>query len=1075
MLYVTHSNRLEILAGHLSEAVAGTLGDPFAPECILVPNPGMARWVAQEIARRSGVAANLEFPLPAAFFWRMLLAWLPDAPAQTAYQRDVLAWRIFRLLPGLLSSSEFTPLARYLDADPSDLRRLQLSRRIADTFDQYLIYRHDLCLAWEAGAEAAGWQSILWCALSAEAGGAHRARLVDDFHRAIAAGEPPKGPVPDRVSLFGLSGLAPVQIQMLGALASHTDVYLYYLNPCREYWADLEDDRRQAKRRAAARRASLPDPTGLLDVGNPLLAAFGHAGQIFLDQILELGGADTDAFDAPGHGCLLHRLQSDILDLIDRRRENPEQRQVVSGEDFSLRVHGVHGRQREIQVLHDTLLGLYAKLPGLEPRDIIVMAPDIDAYAPFIEAVFGTVPTAQRIPWAIADRGAGVELPMISAIELLLRLPRVRFEATTVLSLLQVPALRRRFGIDDEALERIIVWVQETGIRWGLNEGDRSRLDLPPVRENTWDLGLDRLFLGYAMPATPDQDLYAGVLPYGDIEGAEVAYLGALQGLVETLGGWRQWLAEPRPPAAWLKTINSLVSDFFTPDEDESEALTALHSTLDALLRQCQGAELEDPLSLDLIADWVHRALAESGGLRHFLSGRVTFCNMVPMRSIPFRVLCLIGMNGSDFPRSQRPTSFDLIARAPRRGDRSRRRDDRYLFLEALLSARDVLHISWVSNDVRDNSERVRSVVVDELLDYIAKSYRRDSGERLPDHLVVRHPLQPFSRRYFDGTDPRLATHAARWARAARVASSAQIAPFLPAALGEAEDAHRTLDVRDLIAFLRDPAGHFLHHRLGIRLPRGGLLIEDDEPFGVDHLQRYWLRDALIAERAAGRTPEDSLKRLRAAGTLPHGAVGEIIVGAQSKVIDGILARRERYAGQRVEPVEIDQGIGAFRLQGRLGGLADSGLVLSRPAGIKCKDRLTAWVLHLLLCALAPDGVRRRTVFVGEDTTLVLHPVEEPLAIIEDLLALRWQGLREPVPFFPQSSWEWFQSGELGPRFYEAWNGRGQQSGEGEDLAVRMAWRGRDPIGEEFMLCATRVLAPLDKHGELKKPAEESA
>ncbi len=1075
MLYVTHSNRLEILAEHLTAAVAGALEDPFAPECILVPNPGMARWVGQEIANRSGIAANLEFPLPAAFFWRMLVAWLPDAPAQTAYQKDVLAWRIFRLLPGLLSAAEFAPLVRYLDADPSDLRRLQLSRRIADLFDQYLIYRQDVCLAWEAGAEAAGWQPILWRALSVEAGCAHRARLLEEFNRAIDAGEPPKGPVPERVSLFGLSGLAPVQIQMLGALAKQTDVCLYYLNPCREYWADLEDDRRQAKRRAAARRASLPDPTGLLDVGNPLLAAFGHAGQIFLDQLLELGGTDTDAFDDPGRGCLLHRLQSDILDLVDPRRENPEQRQPVSGEDFSIQVHGVHGRQREIQALHDRLLGLFVKLPGLEPRDIIVMAPDIGAYAPYVEAVFGTVPTAQRIPWAIADRGAGAELPMLSAIELLLRLPRGRFEATTVLSLLQVPALRRRFGIDDEGLERIAVWVQESGIRWGLDEGDRSGLDLPPVRENTWELGLDRLFLGYAMPATGDQDLYAGILPYGDIEGAEVEYLGALQALVETLGSWRQRLAEPRPPAAWLKAINGLVSDFFAPDEDESEGLAALHSSLDAFLRQCEGAALEDPLSLDLIADWVQRSLGESTGLRHFLSGRVTFCNMVPMRSIPFRVLCLIGMNGSDFPRSQRPTSFDLIAQAPRRGDRSRRRDDRYLFLEALLSARDVLHISWVSNDVRDNSERVRSVVVDELLDYIAKSYRLDSGQNLPDHLVVHHPLQPFSRRYFDGADPRLATHAARWLRAARVVPAAEVAPFVPASLDEADEALCTLDVSDLIAFFRDPAGYFLRHRLGIRLPRGGLLIEDDEPFSVDRLQRYWLRDALIAERAAGRTPEDSLKRLRAAGVLPHGAIGEIVVGAQSGVIDGILTRRARYEGLPIEPAEIDLRIGAFRLQGRLDGLADTGLVLSRPAGIKCKDRLTAWIRHLLLCALAPDTVRRRTVFVGEDATLVFRPVQEPLSVIEDLLALRWQGLREPVPFFPQSSWAWFQSGELGPRFHEAWSGNRFQRGDGEDPAVRMAWRGRDPIGKEFMLCATRVLAPLDRHGESKKPGEESS
>jgi exodeoxyribonuclease V gamma subunit len=605
-----------------------------------------------------------------------------------------------------------------------------------------------------------------------------------------------------------------------------------------------------------------------------------------------------------------------------------------------LQIHGAHSPQREIQILHDRLLTLFAKLPGLEPRDIIVMAPDIDAYAPYVDAVFRTASPEQHIPWSIADRSASADQPLLAAIELLLGLPRSRLEATAVLSLLQVPALRRRFGIDEDGLARITTWITKSGIRWGLDEHTRTGLGLPAVRDNTWAFGLERLFLGYTMPADADQDSYKDVLPYIDIEGAEVEYLGALQALIDELGTWRRRLQDALPPAAWLREIKALIGDFFAVDEDESDAVTALSTCMDALFTQCETAAVDEPLSFDLVADRLRQTLDESRGPQHFLSGRVTFCNMVPMRSIPFRVLCLIGMNGSDFPRSQRPLSFDRIAQAPRRGDRSRRRDDRYLFLEALLSARDALHISWISNDARDNSERVPSVVVDELLDYVGTAYRLDGDGKLLDHLLVRHPLQPFSRRYFDGKDPRLVNHSKRWLAAAQVEPAPEIPPFAPTPLDVPDEALCTLDVADLIAFLRDPAEHFLCNRLRMRLPRAEDLIEDDEPFAIDFLQRYWLRDSLIAERAAGRTPEDSLTRLRAAGSLPHGAVGEIVVDAQSGVVESIVSRRALFEGSPVDPVEVDLPIGEFQLQGQLRDLAGTGRGSATPS--RCVVRM-AW------------------------------------------------------------------------------------------------------------------------------------
>ncbi len=1070
MLEVHHSNRLEVLVAVLAEVTAAPLADPFRRELIVVQNPGMARWINQQLAERAGISACLDYPLPAGFFWQVLKAWLPDAPDLELFAKDALVWRILRLLPERLGESAFAPLRRYLEADASDLRLYQLARRIADLFDQYLVLRPEMMLDWEAGRDEQ-WQAQLWRALCAEGDHAHRARLLTDLEQAMADRKPAPGALPERVSLFGLTALAPVYVRLLDRLSRFLPVHLYYLTPSREYWSDLVDERGQARRRARARRAGLPDPTGLLDVGNPLLASLGHAGQVFLDQLLELGGADHDRFETPDGASLLHQLQRDILDLADARAEYSPRR--FGPDDISVQVHSVHSPLREVQVLHDRLLHLFEHLEGLEPRDLVVMAPDIDVYAPYVDAVFGAAAADRRIPWSIADRRVGAEQPVLEALKLLLLLPRSRFEASEVLSLLEVPAVRRRFGLDEEGVERIRTWVRESGVRWGEDAAMSVGLGLPVEQANTWAFGLDRLFLGYALPPDPDADPYGEVLPYVDVEGGEVAYLGVLQSFLEVLGAWRKRLTVARTPDQWRAALNELLAAFFVPDEDEEPVLQGVRDRLDTLVALAQRTGFQDALSPDVMRALLEGVFEDTRGAHRFLTGRVSFCNMVPMRSIPFRVVCLIGMNGEDFPRSQRPPSFDLMAQAPRRGDRSRRRDDRYLFLEALLSARDVLYLSYVGNDVRDNSIKVPSVVVSELLDYLHQGCVCANGQAPEQRLLVRHPLQPFSRRYFDASDGRLFSYSRTWADAARTQPGTELPAFADGELGPPDDSLRVLDIEELVRFLCNPSKYFLTQRLGLRLPDEEEVPEDLEPFDAQGLERYRLRQSLLRQRLIGRVEAEILARLRGEGVLPHGAAGELLLEEQLEVADPFLRRLAQHADQLLEPLEVDLALGDFRLQGQLGNLRPSGLLDSRLGKLRCKDRLAIWVRHLVLNALAPQAVERTSLFVAEDVTLLLRPVEGGRDLLLDLLELRWQGLRAPLAFFPETALAWLEGGDYGSAFGQAWSSEFAPAPEASDLAVRTAFRGREPIGEAFQATARRILGPLLEHAETVKADKE--
>ncbi len=1067
MIQLHHSNRVERLVDRLIHLTASGPADPFDPEPVVVQHPGMGRWLAQQLALRTGIAANLDFPLPAVFVWRLLRCWFPDLPESQGLDRDGILWRTLALLPEHLGAPPFAEPARYLRDDPDGSRRYQLCRRIGDLFDQYLVYRPDWVAAWEQGRDS-HWQARLWRAVRAGFPGEHWAGLLRRLFDELEAGRPPGAPLPARFSLFGLTALSPSYVALLRAVSSLAEVHVFLLSPSWEYWSDLVDEKGQARRRARARQSRTRDATSaLLDLGNPLLASLGHAGQELLDQLLEAGSEDEDLFEDPGEATLLARLQGDILTLRDRRRIDPAERSVLPASDRSIQVHVCHSPLREVQVLRDRLLRLFDEIDGLRPRDVLVMAPDIDLYAPYVTGVLGAADSGTEIPWALADRRPRAELPVVGALDLLLDLPGSRFEASAILGLLELPAVQRRFGLDPAGTERVRTWVRESGIRWGADAAMRTGLDLPGEAANTWDFGLDRLFIGYALP--PGSDLYRGVAPYPDVEGSAATDLGALAELVARLGDWRRRLGGEHTAAEWRAILSGLLDAFFDPDEGDAGGLQLVRTALEDLDRRTADAGFGGRLTLTVVRDRLTEALNAPLGARNLVTGRVTFCGLAPLRGVPFRVICLLGMNGEDFPRVDRPLDFDLIAREPRRGDRSRRRDDRYLFLEALLSARDLLYLSYVGRDIRDNSLKVPAAPVSELLDYVAQSYRLTDGgdgEAVIGWLTLEHPLQPFSRRYFDHRDPRLFSYSRGWLAAAAAAPAPNGGPdlFAPTPLpAPEEDSPGVLELDDLARFLCNPAEHFLRNRLGIRLPAESDAPADEEPFDPSGLERYGLRQRLLELATQGEEPEWVLERLRSEGLLPHGAFGRVWTEENAQRAAAFLARMREAQGEPLTPVELDLRLGERALVGQLRGLGTKGLVAARFAALRGKDRLRLWVRHLALNAAAPDGVPPTSLHLADqDSEVRLRPVPNAEARLRDLIRLYQEGLTRPLPLFAETSFQVARGGS-DSAIRNAWRGNpfGGAPGEQDDPWVRIAFRGTDPLGPDFQALAIRVYGPL--------------
>lgn len=1021
------SNRMEELVRGLAEVVQLPSPDPLEQEVIVIQSRGMQRWLVQELARltKGKGFANARFPFPNAIVDEVLSAVLGATPRADLFAPELLTWRIMRHLPSRLSAPAFDILRNYLGDEPSGLKGIQLASRIADTFDQYTLFRPEMVLGWERKRNEADWQAELWCDLANEHPGAHRAARREAFDEAMKTNAPLKGAFPSRMSIFGISSMPAFHLDVFAALSEHVDIHFFFLNPSEEYWGDIVSPRELAgwtMRRFKRRKSSVGDDD-YRTVGHPLLGSWGKLGRDFSNLLIErLDGISTDGkvrFCPPGEDTLLAALQSDILTLRDAKTEAggeaSAKRHLASG-DRSIRIHSVHSPIREIEVLQDQLLDLFNSDSDLKPHDVVVMSPDIEKYAPFIAAVFDSVPSLdpRHIPYTVADRPAGAENPVARAFMGVISLSGSRFGVSQVLELVESPAIGRRFGFGSADIETIQGWIRDTGIRWGADASDRTLHGVPPFAENSWKAGFDRLLLGYGMQGGPTT-LFHDVLPHEGVEGGAAELLGRFFDFAWTLFRDVRKFDAIRTLPEWSDLLGGVLDRFVSQTEEDAENFQAVRACIVRLADVASITGFGVAVPVDVVRNVLDQVLGAERGPGGFLAKGVTFCEMLPMRSVPFKVVALVGMDNGAFPRQVRPPGFDKISKEPMAGDRSLPAEDRYIFLEALLSARKCLYISYVGRSVVDNSELPPSVLVSELIDSV------DQGSAL----VIEHKLQAFSPAYFtpagageasmhfsysmENCDALQSREAAR-SREGK-GDSANRRPFLSKPLAEQGGAWRHVSLNDLRRFFKSPAGYFLKERIDLILEDDGEGIDDEEPFEMNHLEQYKAKSEVIVEILAGRDLAPMGKAVRARGVLPPGLPGEsawvALCDAAAEVAEMVapLLRAEL----PVPSVDVDLSVGEFRLSGRVDRCFSGGLLRYRPASIKPNDRVAAWIDHIALCATgAALGPCR---LFGEvcDTSPgeIVYPVikkEDAEAHLEALLSLFGRGLSEPLPLFPKSS-----------------------------------------------------------------------
>ncbi len=906
MLHIHFSNRFERLRAALLQRLdAGAPTDPFTPEQVIVPSAALRRHLSLALADARGICANLRFGFLAQWLWQQIARVVGAVGEESPYAAARLTWRVHAAFGDTTFVSRHAPLAAYLRGG-DELMRYELACQVAALLERYVTYRPDWLQAWRDGRQAVGeavalgdeaWQAALWQRIDAELG-MHALHPAEAFIRALdqeGSILARRAGLPHRVHVFALPDMPPLHMRLLHQLARWVDVQVYVLNPCQEYWFDLVDRRRLSHLAARGRAEGLEE-------GNRLLAAWGRQMQAHVESLVDIcgEGAEDDADFEPAPGThLLARLQNAMLEL----RQIEPGSMVADPDDRSIELHVCHSLSRELEVLQDHLLGLFAADPRLRPGDVLVVVPDLDAAAPLIDAIFGTAPKERALPYALCGGSRSRANAPARCLLQLLALATSRCTASALFALLQQDAVARRFGLDGEAQAQVHAWLLESGFHWALDAPHRASFDLPATTRHTLDDALQRLFLGYALPDRLGE-AFDGLLGAGAAEGSRALALGAFWRFAVALRALHADLQRPKLPEAWASAMTGALDDFLAPADDELDELRELRQTLRQLVDDMLGGGVAEPLPLDVVRAALQARLDDPtrGGAA---GGSINFASMSSLRGLPFAVVCAIGLNDGVFPGSARPLEFDLMALQPRRGDRRRRDDDRGLMLDLLLAARHSLYLSHTGRSVRDNTPLPPSVLVAELLDLLVPAIADQPGSapslaRARKRLVVEHPLQPFALQAFDArSDPRLRSYNHELANALRASLDATprpsmrsapadddtdadddghdddsvgaaSMPFFPTPLAAPGPEWRQVSITQLLEFFRNPCRALLRRRLGIELAYADEELQDDEPFLPDGRSRAALAERLLPLLLTDTPPP----RPAGAGPCRHRAAG---------------------------------------------------------------------------------------------------------------------------------------------------------------------------------------------------------
>jgi len=1037
------SNKLEILLSKLTESISHGRSSFSQKENILLHSTGMSKWLSLNIAEKNGICMNHEF-----FFPNTLIGKLQSFSDQETDKQlidiNTLQWIISRILSDkslYVKNKNFASIINYINLQQdtakvnpdNDLKIFQLSAKIADIFDQYTIYREEMIRQWDTGKPVCLvsdkfvplekdllWQYDLWKMIFSNNNYFHRANQKSDIIDIMKNNKKLIISQLNRLSIFGISTLPFYHLDIVTALSEIIPVKMFLFSPTKEFWEDIVSEKLKSK-------IAVKKNDTYYEVGNDLLASLGKLGKDFGKIILSdkwSGRIDSseefyEDYYSSDSKSLLSWIQSDILNLTNSSANKNSTKISIAENDMSITIHSCHGPMREMEVLYDYLIKIINE-HGIQPSEILVMTPDIEKYSPYIKSVFNSFDNPSlKIPFAISDIIQKSTSEIFEYFLKVLSIAKGRFYYSEIIDLLECGSISGKFNISEEDRLVIADIIYSSGVRWGKNSEDREAITKIPFNENSWEFGIDRILLSYAQESC-DRYIYSDTIAFNQLSTEAYCSFGRFLDLFKIVSDFSNDIKCSRTISAWTEIINSVMDNLFLSDSGNFEDIQSVKNLLHDINNERNKIDNRE-ISYNVIEYYIEKYLTETRNSYGFLTGKTTFCEILPMRNIPFKVIALLGMNNGDFPRVQKSPGFSLIGKHPIVGDRSVKDDDRYIFLESLLSARQFLYISYIGKKVKDNSELAPAVPVKELMNYISKGFtpENSSTDGIMDIVFYEHKINSYETIYL--TSEKYFTYSRINLLCAQKAyeNSTQEKLFFSKNFSIPVKTNKVnITLNDLKKFFHNPSKFIMTNLLNINYYNNDYSLVEDEFFDLD----FSIKCSIIDKLTAAFIQNDDMKSMKniknifkLKGKLPPLKYGEYKYDKLENLIIPLLEKvKTKIDLSKISNFHLktDYEINGIitSVSGSISGISENGIFLIRDS-IWDKDFIDMWLDHLFLCISDIDDTKKQTWFFSTTTSMRFNKIDADAAgvYLKDIIKIYIKGFNSPVRFFFKSGKEYIE------------------------------------------------------------------
>ncbi len=998
MLRLFQSNKMRNLAVAFCKNEP-EMRDPFKSSTVIIQSFELRYWLQMQIAQFTGISSNIDFQLPAAFLWKLYKCLTPEISdlERSPFERERMVWRLMRILDKNQSFNQ--DIAIYLQQkEKRNLRLYELSNELASLFDEYLMYRPDWVLDWESSSRTSAskdeeWQVSLWRELREDLGDKSRLHRAALHKLGMSKINRDAGLPWSRLSIFGISSMPPLQIETFHRLSELIDVDIYFLNPCHEYWGDIISETERARRSLKAiRNNTSPDlHEDYFEIGQPILASLGQLGRDYFELLNGIENLQTfDIFSEPSSETNLGYVKKQIFSLSyskDKDLLKKSGRETLKS-DQSIQIHCCHSRTREIEILKDQIFRALSEIEDLQPKDILVAAPDIQLYSALIRANF-----KNEIPFSINTSALKADSFFFNSVIKLLSLSDSRITSQEIIELLEVPAIARAQAIKSDDLEKLAIWINDSGIRWEIDgESKNNNWGLPPDDRNTWRFGLDRLLMGVVMRENNG--------PWHEIQPREISLsdtslLESLCRFIDNLDKLRKQINNQYPIEKWLEILKELLEEFFDPRDSEIMAERQVRAALEDLRSETLGADFTDDISRETLLRALRGKLEDRTSITRSTSGGITFSNLLPMRGIPYRMICILGLNQGEFPRTENPNTFDLRleTKDKRKGDRSRDKEDKYIFLESILAAEEIFYVSYVGQNSTQSFSPTPSAIVSEWHEYLETIFEENK--------LVTHKLNPYDSEYFQGDNAQ--TFSNTWfSEAERKRYATQEGK----AINDQTLPYDHVNLSELRAFFSHSARFFLQKKLGVYYEKEANTILDTEPFEISSLDDYKISETALESLKQNEPIDDLFSQTLHTGLIPSNALGATLLTKAIRRGEAIYSAIENELESKRQ-IQREVTIGPFKLQIDIQNVYKEVIIQARVGRLKDRQILQDWITHL--AANLIEEIETKLVHRGDKNqirTISLQPIEAKTAekYLSVFLEIYQDSLKVPVFFPPKES-----------------------------------------------------------------------